>query len=199
MPISSQNFGILMLLDELHIQCSLFERNVARLEDAADHWIKQARGEDFDRKVPPMDILAWATVCLSAMAAIRRLLHSGQSRNQSVAQHRRDVLRAFLGDPSLPNVYNAAVRNSWEHADERIDEFVPTLHVGDSVSQLNVSSHTPEPRSKMLKRFDPQALTIHFLDQAIPLRPARAEVADLSSRLDSAIVRLQAEVVRPWG
>lgn len=115
-----------------------------------------------------------------------------------MAQHRRDVLRAFLDDPALPNVYNSAVRNSWEHADERIDEFVPTLQVGDSVSQLHVSARTPEPRTKMLKRFDPQALTIHFLEQAIPLRPARAEVADLSSRLDDAMVRLHAEVARPW-
>jgi hypothetical protein len=95
--IPRENFGVLMLLDELFIQCTLFEVNVARLEDAADHWIKQARGEDFDRKVPPIDILGWSTVCLSAMAAIRRLMHSGQSRDPLVAQHRRDVLRTFLG------------------------------------------------------------------------------------------------------
>lgn len=102
MSIPSANFGILMLLDELHIQCRLFERNIERLEDAADHWIKMNRGEDFDRKVPPMDILAWCTVCLSAMAAIRHLIVSG--RSNPIADGRRRVLREFLGNPELVSV-----------------------------------------------------------------------------------------------
>lgn len=68
-----------MLVDELHLQCKLFQSAYAHLEDAADHWIKMSRGEDFDRKVAPLDILNWCTACLASMSAIRHLLVSGRS------------------------------------------------------------------------------------------------------------------------
>lgn len=77
MPISNANFGVVMLLDELLIQCHLISTSGARLEDAADHWNKMALGQGFDRKVPPIDILAWCTVCPAGMAAIRRLVFGG--------------------------------------------------------------------------------------------------------------------------
>jgi hypothetical protein len=198
MPISNRNYGVILLLDELHTQCMLFEYNVVRLEDAADHWIKLMRGEDWDRKVPPIDILAWATVCLSAMAAIRRLILDGQAKKPKVAQRRRERVRALLGDPALIHIGSPVVRNAWEHMDERIDELMPQLQAGDAVSHLAVSPSAPAPRTKTLKRFDPNTLTLHFLDQTIPLRDARAEVADLMTRIDNAFARLHTEVVLPW-
>jgi hypothetical protein len=134
------------------------------------------------------------------MAAIRRLVLAGAPRKGAeVAQRRRECLRELLGNPDLSHVGAADVRNAWEHADERIDDFVPRLQVGDIVSQLHVSARQPGPRTYAMRRFDPNTLTLHFLDVGIPLREASVEIADLRTRLDAAWVRLHTEVVRPWG
>jgi hypothetical protein len=185
-----------MLLDELSIQCSLISGNGARLEDAADHWIKMERGEDFDRKVPPIDILAWCTVCLAAMAGIRRLLIGGEKNG--VADRRRRELQSLLGNPTLPSFQSPSVRNSWEHLDERLDRLIPQLSSG-SISHIHIAARDPSPGVITLKRFDPLTLTVFFLDEGIPLRPAIADAAILQSCLDSAMGRLHNEIVRPWG
>jgi hypothetical protein len=184
-----------MLIDELHIQCMLFQRAFAHLEDAADHWIKLARGEDFDRKVPPLDILNWCTACLSAMAAIRRLVAAGQPN--AVADYRRKVLREFLKDPTLTHVCSATVRNAWEHLDERMDRIIPHMTSG-SVSHIYVAADPPGPGAVTLKRFDPVGFSISFTDEVIPLRPAAQEIAALLGCLDDALKRLANEVVAPW-
>lgn len=184
-----------MLIDELHLQCLLFQRAFVHLEDAADHWIKLARGEDFDRRVPPLDILNWCTACLSAMAAIRRLISSGQPN--AVADYRRRILREFLGDPVLTHVCSAAVRNAWEHLDERMDRLIPQLTSG-SVSHVYVAATPPGPGAVTLKRFDPVGFTIHFTDEGIPLRPAAREITGLLECLEKGLSRLANEVVAPW-
>jgi hypothetical protein len=189
------NFGVVMLIDELHIQCSLFQRAFSHLEDAADHWIKMSRGEDFDRKVPPLDILNWCTACLAAMSAIRHLLVSG--RSDPVANRRREVLREFLGNPKLAHVCSVVVRDAWEHLDERMDSLIPSLTSG-SISHVYVSADPPKPDQITLKRFDPVRFAIHFTDQSIPLRPAAEEVQDLRNLLDPALKRLTSEEVFPW-
>lgn len=196
MPISNANFGVVALLDELHFQCRLFQRNFERLEDAADHWIKMERGEDFDRKVPPIDILAWCTVCLSAMAAIRRLVVAGP--RDPVADRRRKALQSLLGNPSLTNVATPSVRNAWEHLDERLDRLLPKMQSG-ALSHLHVAATAPHNDTVALKRFDPVTMTIHFAGEGIPLRPAHTEIDLLYTRLEAAMVRLQSEIVLPWG
>jgi len=196
MPIPSANFGVIALLDELFIQCSLLQANGTRLEDAADHWIKLERGEDFNRKVPPLDILAWCTVCLAAMAAIRRLLYAGSS--SPVVNRRRAALQAILGHPSLPSFTSAAVRNSWEHLDERLDERIPAMTTG-SLSHIHVAARDLPPGELALKRFDPRTLTIYFAEEGVPLRPAILDAASLSGCLDQAMIRLNTEIVLPWG
>lgn len=196
MPISNANFGVVALVDELFIQCRLIEVNGARLEDAADHWIKMERGEDFDRKVPPLDILAWCTVCLAAMAAIRRMLFAGA--NSPAIDRRRAALQGLLNTPALPSFMSATVRNAWEHLDERLDESIPLMTAG-SLSHLHVAARDLSPGSLALKRFDPRTLTIYFAEDGIALRPAIEDAATLSRHLDAAMVRLHTEVVRPWG
>lgn len=194
MAIPIANFGVMALVDELHIQCRLIEVYGAHLEDAADHWIKMERGEDFDRKVPPLDILAWCTVCLAAMAAIRRMLFAGG--NSTVIDRRPAALQQLLSAPTLPSFTSATVRNAWEHLDERLDERIPLLTAG-SLSHIHVAARDPSPGELALKRFDPRTLTIYFAEDGVPLRPAIEDAATLSHCLDAAMVRLHTEIVRP--
>lgn len=196
MAIPNANFGVVALVDELFIQCRLIEVNGARLEDAADHWIKMERGEDFDRKVPPLDILAWCTVCLAAMGATRRLLFAGA--NSVIIDRRRAALQDLLSLPPLPSFTSATVRNAWEHLDERLDERIPLLTAG-SLSHIHVAGRDPSPGELALKRFDPRTLTIYFAEDGVALRPAIEDAATLSHSLDAAMVKLQTVIVRPWG
>jgi hypothetical protein len=189
------NFGVVMLVDELHLQCKLFQSAYAHLEDAADHWIQMSRGQDFDRKVPPLDILNWCTACLAAMSAIRHLLVTG--RSDPVADERRRILREFLGSPQLQHVGSPVVRDSWEHLDERLDGLIPSLRTG-SVSHVYVAATAPKSDQITLKRFDPVGFAIHFTDQVIPLKPAADEVSALLVALDEAFRRLASEIVLPW-
>lgn len=195
MPISNANFAVIALLDELHTQCMLIQRAATQLENGADHWIKLSRGEDFDRKFPPLDILAWCTVCLAGMTAIRRLIIGG--KDSPTAARRRLALRRLLDDPHLPNIGSATVRNSWEHFDERLDTLIPTIS-GGSLSHLRVAPGAPDAAIIALRRFDPLTLTIYFVDQEVLLRPAVAEVGMLRARLDQAMLRLHDEIVDPW-
>lgn len=174
---------------------SPFQRAFAHLEDAADHWIKMSQGEDFGRKVPPLDILNWCTACLAVMSAIRHLIAAG--RPNPLAHRRREVLRTFLGNPTLTHVCSSVVRDSWEHLDERMDCIIPGLR-GGSASHVYMAADPPEPGQIALKRFDPVGFAIPVPDQAIPLRPAAEEIAALRDRLDTAPKHLSDEIVLPW-
>jgi hypothetical protein len=155
-------------------------------------------GRDFDGTAPPIEIVADCTVLLAAFASLRRFLFESSRSGTSVCARCRN-LRRLLGDPGLPILSSAAVRNSWEHLDERMDILLPTLAVGDSLSHIHVAAFSPGDRTTTLKRFDPNSLTVQFADQAVALRPAMAEVADIMARVGTGFRRLHAERVDLWG
>ena len=193
--IPNENFGALVLVEEILIQCSLFTANIVRLEDAADHWMRIARSQDFDRKVPPIDILTWATVCLSAMAAIRRLIITGGQTSKS--KERSKVLYELLQSPTLPTIASAAVRNAWEHLDERLDDILPTMKSG-GISLIHVTAEDVPPNTIALKRFDPRTLTLYFSNEGIPLREAALEIVLLTDRVNTVHSKLTKTIIRPW-
>jgi hypothetical protein len=193
MPIPSQNFGAVLFLLEIGLQCHLFNRSVKRLERAADHWIKLDKGIDDGGTAPPLEIVADCTVCLSAMAAIRRILQPSE-RSGELAKQRSEALLKLLDHPSFPNVTSVAVRNSWEHLDERLDEILATRTSGP-VSELHVSSKPPSGDTVVMRRFDPIDFTIHFAKDAIRIRPCVAEIEQLTQLVDHAYKRLQTELV----
>ncbi|MEW6658215.1 MAG: hypothetical protein AB1424_06120 [Thermodesulfobacteriota bacterium] len=195
MTIPGSNFCAVMFLIEIHIQCMLVERYADKLEQGAQHWIKLEGGEDFDGEAAPIDILAWCTVCLAAMAAIRRLVVAGESNPR--ANRRRVALKNLLGDPELPCLSSALVRNSWEHLDDRLDRILPSLTQG-TLSHIHVAATPPKPNAIALKRFDPVNFVVHFVTDAVPLRARIEEVKDLRQRIDRAMVRLQTETIDVW-
>ena len=62
MAIAGKNLPVLALLGELHIECLTAERAIKMLRHGARHWRLMNRGMDFDRKFPPGEIIAWASV-----------------------------------------------------------------------------------------------------------------------------------------
>jgi hypothetical protein len=197
MPIPSSNFSATILGTELHIQCTLAERYAEQLEKSAQHWIDLSQGKDFDNKAAPIDIIAECTVVLASLAAIRRLLFDCGRADPKV-HHRCAALRDLLGNPPLPNVSSAVVRNSWEHLDERLDDLLPSL-TSRANSHIHVAAKSPNAGTVVLKHFDPVAFTIHFANQTIALRPCIGEVAALKDCIDQAFVKLQNERIDVWG
>jgi hypothetical protein len=196
--IPNDNFGVVILLDELWVQQTLFDRNYRWLIGAADHWVKLARSQDFDRVMAPIDIVGASTLCLSTMAVVRRMLLIKQKNNPK-ANRRREVLNALLGKPRLPVIESATVRNKWEHLDEELDGILPNVGVGDSSSTMHVSAKDLAPRTFALKRFDPRTLTLYSLDgDSIVLHEAAAEMELLRQRLEEAMKKLKHIIVKPW-
>lgn len=195
MPIPSHNFGAVLFLSELGLACHLFSRSISKLERAAEHWRNVGNQIDDGQTAAPIEIVSDCTVCLSSMAAIRRILRPAPKAKHK-AKRRAEALLKLLDDPPLANVTSVGVRNSWEHLDERLDDWLAERQAGfGSVSEIHVSVKPPEQTTKVLRRFDPNGFAIHFSDTCISLRPCQNEIADLKQRINKAYLSLQAEKV----
>jgi hypothetical protein len=195
MPIPSHNFGAELFLSELSLQCDLFERAMNNLKIAAEHWKKLADCVDDGKTASPLQIVSDCTVCLSSMAAVRRILYPNKKASV-LAKSRASAILNVLEVPTLVNVTSVDVRNSWEHFDERLDKYLTALgSVGGSIAELHVSVLPLNATTTVLRRFDPIELAIYFAGDKISLRPAAAEMKDLSERIHAAYSRLQTEHV----
>lgn len=195
MPIPSHNFGAVLFLSELGLECHLFNRSIAKLERAAEHWRNLENHIDDSESAAPLEIVADCTVCLSSLAAIRRVLRPAPSALPR-AKRRAETLLRLLNGPALAQVTSVVVRNSWEHLDERLDDWLGSRQPGTgSVSEIHVSVQTPEQSTMVLRRFDPVGFAIHFSDAYVPLRPCQNEITDLEQRIKQAYVRLETEKV----
>ena len=191
--IPSYNFDADLFFSELHLQCLLFKRSINRLERAAEHWKNLEWHIDDGDKAPPLEIVADSIVCLSAMAAVRRILWPAVDASSKV-KSRAQTLLCLLDGLSMPNVASVKVRNSWEHFDERLDEYLQNCPPGSrNVEELRVCPGPLSTETTVLRRFDPDEFSVHFNDHRIPLRPCVAEMNLLSDRISAAYTILKGE------
>ena len=86
-----------------------------------------------------------------------------------------------------------------EHFDERLDKIIRRPRP-KSYSHISVSVHPPRLETLVFRRVDAVRLTIHVLDQEIPIGPCLGEVRALNaaviaahdSMADGRIVRFRA-------
>ena len=178
--VENAYFNILIYCSDLQFQCSLFNRSFKRLEICAEHWIKLCSGKGTDGEiVSPLEIMAECTVCLSAMAAIRRMLFPSENANSKV-RTRSSLLKELLNVPILKNISSVSVRNSWEHNDERLDKILESRIIGKTkISDAYVSTKTPSEELTVLRRFNPIERSIYFSNEKIDLKLCSDEIADL--------------------
>lgn len=192
MPIPNKHFEEVVFLSELELNCSLFSRAFSALQISAQHRINLDQGIDDQLPGSPILIVEQCTVCLSALAAIRRILTPASKKPRT--QERASRMRDLLGNPPLPHVTAVAVRNSWEHFDERLDAIlVERATKSGPVEPLSVSPRTPNPDSFVLRRFDPITFAIQFAGEAIPLLPCVDEICELKIRISNAYKQLNKE------
>src|SRR5205814_202329 len=144
MPIKGYNFAPSMFLLELSTQCQFAKECDRRLRDSAPDWYTNATSEKFAQAMPPRDIMINCTAFLSAAAVISKLLFAGHRRDKSIVR-RCERLRKLLNinNSGLPVLRNMAVRNRFEHVDERLDEVLPSFTKG-SFSALSVHEKEPD-------------------------------------------------------
>ncbi|GIU06930.1 hypothetical protein [Shewanella glacialipiscicola] len=183
MPIPKIYFSSVIFLSEISIQCDLYLLAYEKLEKASEHWIAISKSINDGNKFSPLSIISEATVCLSAMSAINRLLYSSKT---SDSKKRCNELQNLLGDIALPNITSKMVRNSWEHHDERIDKELKNINEPFSLSFIHVSVQPPPDKTLVLKRFNPIEMTISFLSDSIQLTHCKNEVSELKSSINTA-------------
>lgn len=191
MPIPSHNADAALLLLELNTQCILFARALDSLKTASHHWINLCDGVDDGEQFPPIKIISQCTICLSSLTVIRKFLFDCGRRKPAILR-RCASLRNLLGEPSLPHIASSEVRNSWEHLDERMDALLPSVR-DYSISQIYINTKNPGSSELALKRFDPNDLSIWFLDKRIPLLECEPEVQLVLERVKLGFIRLQIE------
>jgi hypothetical protein len=188
MPISAKNHLIVAMLTELHLQCSLFERALKELRKGARHWRLLAQGKDFDRKYPPLDILAWSTVCLASFARTRHILDPGSRQGRRIRARCR-ALRGLLTLPPMPNVCSPLVRNSWEHMDERLDAAFAAPRFS-AYSHLSVAIDDGLRSVTAFRRFDPKTLTLSFGNESLAIKACIPEMRGLATAIRDAMASL---------
>ena len=196
MPIPSSNFSAVILLSEVGLNCKLIARAADQLQEAAKHWIALDRGVDDGGTAPPIDIVLMCAVCLSSSAAIAKMLLVGERKGKKSNRiaKRCTALMTLLGTPALTVTRSLAVRNSWEHLDERLDDVLES-NTCRSVSEVHVAVKQPDPATLALRHFDPVAFHIKYGPDTVPLAALIDEAKDLSARVKKAFKHLHAAQV----
>ena len=199
MPIPSANLPIVILLSELDLQCKMIVRAAERLREAAAHWIALDQCIDDGKTAPPIDIVGTCTICLSSAAAISRLLFLGDRTGARSARipKRCHTLMLLLGNPSLIAVQALAVRNSWEHLDERLDE-VLSSRAYNGFSEIHVAVKPPDAGTFVNRHFDPVNFEIKHGPDSVALQPLIDECLTLVARVADAYKVLQVKLHDPY-
>ncbi len=174
-PISAEHLAIVILLDELELQCSLAESAIERLRLAAHAWKNKVPGAG-----RPIDVVGDCIICLSAAAAIYRLLEPGDRNGKRLkaSKPRCRALRRVLGYPAVVELKKQGTRNSWEHMDERLDT-VFTAGTFRSFAPVHVSPQPPSSDTFVHHHFDPVAMAIRHGADSLDLEALFLECADL--------------------
>lgn len=199
MPIPSANLPAAILLSELDLQCKIILRAAPQLQQAAAHWKCIDQGIDDGTTAPPIDIISTCTVVLSSAAAISRLLFVGKRNGKEAVRidKRCKTLMALLKQPTLSAIRTLAVRNSWEHLDERLDD-VLAAHTYRSFAEIHVAVTPPDPRTFVSRHFDPTSLAVRHGPDSTDLQPLITECTDLVTRIQLAFNTLQSELHAPY-
>jgi hypothetical protein len=191
MLIPSSNFNTVILLMEVDLNCEIIARSTEKLRIAAMHRINLSQGIDDAGKATKIDIITDCFACLTAAAAVSRLLCLGDRKGKRAdrIKQRCDLLMNELGNPSISALNSLRVRNSWEHLDERLDDILES-QTCRSHSQIHVSPTPPSQGTFVSRHFDPNTLEIKLAGDVFSLGPIAEEALLLSRQANLAIKRI---------
>lgn len=165
------------------MQCQMAGHAYERLSEQARCEIQRDFSSRKPRPLNTVELLADCTVFLSAAAVIAKILFSGAdpkngkaltSKSLKTSAIRCERLRGLLGFQNLPTLRSLGVRNAFEHIDERLDRLL-TQNTPVKLVQYHLTRHPP-PDGLVLKRFDPQNISISYLDERLDLQACFSEI-----------------------
>ena len=194
MTLKAENLAIVILLDELDLQCQLAQKAIEWLRTAAEAWKNNVASEG-----KPLDIIANCIVCLSASAAIHRLLEPGDRKGKRAAltERRCRAVRRVLHYPALVQVKKQGTRNSWEHMDERLDT-VFSQGKCLSFAPVHLSPRAPNPGTFVHHHFDPANMAIKHGIDSIELNELYKECDALREAIKFANLSLATGADAPY-
>lgn len=136
----------------------------------------------------------FANAFLTAVANIAKHLWPGRRLRKDVREAFPDrgvELRASLGVPDESPLDSRMVRNHFEHADERLEEWwidnpqhnIARRTIGDARQAISLG---PGMEMTFHSQFDPDRLTISFLGDEIELQPLADAISELYERATQA-------------
>jgi hypothetical protein len=166
-----------VFLWEVTIQCQIALHAHRRLAEYAKVQIERTFESTAPRPTTPIELLADCSAFLSASAVVSRCLFA----KGGFAGRRSAKLRKLLSIESLPHLNSLAVRNSFEHIDERIDKLIQ-YPPSEAVVQLHLALREPE-HHLVLKRFNPKTITLHYLDEKLDINCCAEELNQVLSKV----------------
>lgn len=184
--VKSIHFRKLAFLIEISTQCLLAKRAFNRLKKSAKAKVlfKEYEGETG----APIEILHLVHSFLTYAAVIAKIIFA-RGRNNKVILDRCSELRDLLEIRDCPNLANLKIRNSFEHIDERYDEYVPEPPC--TFQHLAIGKEEDRNEKTVIRRFDPYSLEFWFLDEYIKILPLMEEINHIESMLKPAIGKLE--------
>lgn len=166
-------------LAELSTQCALAKHAYKHLA-VYFSVVGRREGPEGPLGYSALDILSYGVGFLAAAATVSRILFPPIS-NAS----RGERLRSRLGIDDLPVIRSRAVRNSFEHIDERIDKLAPH-HLGDRICLVDITSDRTAD-ALVMKRVDPLRGTIEFLGDSTDVERCFDEIRTVESAVRANI------------
>ena len=196
---TGENSAASLYLWELEIQCRIAAHAFACVNEEARIAVEGDHHSRRPRAKSPFELLANCSAFLSSFGIIAKILFAGVGAETTMRDNQNPVilraatrakaLRELLKIDDLPALRSLAVRNAFEHIDERIDRLLRTQPSGSFV-WLHLTHKAPPP-GLVLKRFNPNTLTVSYLDDELDLAGCNSEVLQVREKLKGAFRRIR--------
>jgi len=181
--VHSRHHKRVIFLLELGTQCKLAERAYERLQKCAKASI--IHGEYEGEKGTPIEMLHLSHSFLTYSAVIAKIIfQKGRGGNDPILRQRCLDLQELLEVGNSPNLSNLVIRNSLEHIDKRLDEFIPEPPF--TFEHYAVGGPEGREEKTVIRRFDPEKFEFWFLEDCIPLKPLFEEVIKIKAKIKPA-------------
>lgn len=132
-------------------------------------------------------------------AAVSRIFWPPGSRNKhnsQRAQRRGEILRKSLGLASGHTVQNRALRDHFEHFDERLDDWVESSKHRNIVQRFigpkNAFSGPTIENSDIIHHYDPATKIFSFRGEQFNIQELVSGLSDIYQRASDRIIQLEA-------
>jgi hypothetical protein len=188
-----KNSAASLYLFELLIQCQIAKHAFTNVQAWSLFQLRLASQR------PGGYLFADCAAFLSAAGVVAKMLYAGAGKSDTQLRDRPEKLRAarrsaalrsLLKIAELPTLQQVAVRNSFEHIDERIDKLLRE-NPSRAFIAIHAAKGDPDNDALVLKHFDPVAMTVSYLDDAMQIETCMEEILQVHKMLGPAFTRVR--------